>query len=74
MLADVVVNEDGSVLCTRIIGLPFGLTEAVETTIRQWKFTPQPQKFRGELEFHFGLLSDAGFAQLPNRVANRSPF
>ena len=58
VIVDVVVSEDGDVLCSRASKLPFGGTEAASNAARRWRFTPmwidgRRVKFAGELVFHF---------------------
>ena len=53
VIVDVVVSEDGEVLCTRASQLPFGGPQAAMEAVKQWKFTPSPVKFAGELLFRF---------------------
>jgi hypothetical protein len=37
---DVTVDESGHVVCTRTLGLPFGITAAAENAMWQWTFEP----------------------------------
>jgi len=58
VIVDVVVSEDGDVLCTRASQLPFGGTQAASNAARRWRFTPMTidgrrVKFAGELLFQF---------------------
>ncbi len=61
---DVVVGADGNVVCTRTTPLPFGVSQAAEDAVRQWKFTPSSASFGGALEFHFGLLNDVEWVMI----------
>lgn len=51
---EVVVGEDGRVLCSRLSKpIAFGIGEVTEKAARRWTFQPAPRKFVGEIEFHF---------------------
>jgi hypothetical protein len=55
---DVLVSEEGRVLCARASQLPFGGSEAALKAVREWTFRPlviegKPVKFAGEVLFSF---------------------
>lgn len=50
---DVLVGEDGRVLCTRASALPFGGTEAATKAVNQWTFEPGPGKYAGQVLIRF---------------------
>ena len=61
---EVIVSENGRVLCARASDVPFGLSPAAEAAARGWRFTPylldgKPVKIRGEIEFHFDRDANA---------------
>lgn len=63
VIVDVVVSEEGEVLCTRTSSLPFGGSQAASGAALRWKFTPMtigahPVRFAGELVFHFEDLDE----------------
>lgn len=58
--AEVVVSATGQVECARVTQVPIGLSQAVESTIRGWRFRPveeegQPRRSIGRISFHFPL-------------------
>lgn len=58
VIVDVVVSEEGEVLCTRSSQLPFGGPQAAMDAVKQWKFTPmivdgRNVKFAGAVLFRF---------------------
>jgi hypothetical protein len=56
---DVTVAENGSVLCTSAIAIPPGSHRfALDDMLRNWRFAPSADKYRGELQFHFDVLND----------------
>jgi hypothetical protein len=55
---ELLISEQGDVLCVRSSNLPFGLTTAAEESARRWKFKPyvidgRPMPIIGEIAFHF---------------------
>lgn len=69
VIVDVVVSEEGQVLCTRASKLPFGGTEAASDAARRWRFTPmwingRRVKFAGEVVFHFEDLDEEKWRDL----------
>lgn len=55
---DVIVSEDGSVVCARSGKFVFGIDAAALAAVKTWRFAPvvidgKPVKFIGELLFHF---------------------
>ncbi|MBI2213023.1 MAG: energy transducer TonB [Acidobacteria bacterium] len=59
VVIEVVVGEDGQVLCTRVIkGLPFGLSESGAKALEKWWFAPlevdgKPAQFAGLVQIEF---------------------
>jgi len=66
---EVVVSENGDVLCTRNTPLPFGLDRAAADAASRWKFRPfivsgHPAKAVGEIVFHFQDLDEEAWQEV----------
>lgn len=66
---EVTIDEEGRVVCTHVNGLPFGITEAAEKAMRQWRFEPyrvdgKAVPVTSDLAWHFAHVSEEEWSEI----------
>jgi TonB family protein len=69
VVVDVIVSEEGNVICTRSTSSTFGFSEAAVAAARRWRFRPfrtggDPSRVAGEILFHFEDVDEETWREL----------
>ncbi|HEX6160950.1 MAG TPA: energy transducer TonB [Thermoanaerobaculia bacterium] len=69
MWIEVVVSQSGEVVCMRTVPLPFGLQQAAEEAVRQWRFEPylvdgKRAMFISDIELQFARITRDELAKI----------